>query len=235
MKGSPWLFGRNCSRFSLEHTNNASTVAETKHLPRSDRSTHGTSVVQLNFVVLVFFLSFSSNNSMSIYCLSGKLTASYVDHHQRVPKELISRFVKICPTCQVRRGGSRLTPPNSRRSSPRLEIVSRSPKLPSPPMSRCESNLNVQLPLDRSQANYLSQLSGHNSWLESQKGINPRPNMSPRHTFTKVARPLPSSISTGLDALHGDVPDPSSQINYNPGFTPAHGSSSHRDFQSPPC
>lgn len=30
-----------------------------------------------------------------------------------VPKELISRFVKICPTCQVRRGGSRLTPPNS--------------------------------------------------------------------------------------------------------------------------
>lgn len=28
----------------------------------------------------------------------------------RVPKELISRFVKICPTCQIRRGTSRNSP-----------------------------------------------------------------------------------------------------------------------------
>lgn len=60
----------------------------------------------------------------------------------RVPKELISRFVKICPTCQVRRGGSRLTPPNSRRGSPRLEMIPRSPKLPSPPISRRESSFS---------------------------------------------------------------------------------------------
>lgn len=38
----------------------------------------------------------------------------------RVPKELISRFVKICPTCQVRRG-SHLSPPDSRRNSPPME------------------------------------------------------------------------------------------------------------------
>ncbi|KJF60553.1 uncharacterized protein CIMG_06334 [Coccidioides immitis RS] len=55
-----------------------------------------------------------------------------------VPKELISRFVKICPTCQVRRGGSRLTPPNSCRSSPKLDVVPPPPIL-SPPDSRRES------------------------------------------------------------------------------------------------
>lgn len=39
-----------------------------------------------------------------------------------VPKELISRFVKICPTCQVRRGGSHLSPPDSRRNSPPMAL-----------------------------------------------------------------------------------------------------------------
>ncbi|OKL58818.1 hypothetical protein UA08_05818 [Talaromyces atroroseus] len=39
-----------------------------------------------------------------------------------VPKELISRFVKICPTCQVRRGGAHLSPPDSRRNSPPMEL-----------------------------------------------------------------------------------------------------------------
>ncbi|KNG80155.1 hypothetical protein ANOM_011448 [Aspergillus nomiae NRRL 13137] len=149
--------------------------------------------------------------------------------HGTVPKELISRFVKICPTCQVRRGGSRLTPPNSRRSSPRLEIVSRSPKLPSPPISRCESSLNVQLPLDRPQASYLTQFNGHNSWLESQRGIHQRSNLSPGHAFAKATPPLPSSVSA-LDSPYGDLPDPSSQVNYNSGFATAHGPSSHRDF-----
>ncbi|KAK2791492.1 hypothetical protein FQN53_002601 [Emmonsiellopsis sp. PD_33] len=55
-----------------------------------------------------------------------------------VPKELISRFVKICPTCQVRRGGSRLTPPNSRRGSPKMGTISH-PQLLSPPGSRRDS------------------------------------------------------------------------------------------------
>ncbi|PGH00611.1 hypothetical protein GX51_05710 [Blastomyces parvus] len=54
-----------------------------------------------------------------------------------VPKELISRFVKICPTCQVRRG-SRLTPPNSRRGSPKLTTLP-NPQLLSPPNSRRDS------------------------------------------------------------------------------------------------
>ncbi|KAB8240429.1 hypothetical protein F9C07_1563276 [Aspergillus flavus] len=158
-----------------------------------------------------------------------KTSAQVRQIYSWVPKELISRFVKICPTCQVRRGGSRLTPPNSRRSSPRLEIVSRSPKLPSPPISRCESSLNVQLPLDRPQANFLTQFNGHNSWSESSKGIHQRPSFSPGHGFAKATPPLPSSVSV-LDSLHGDLPDPSSQVNYNSGFTSPLGPSSHRDY-----
>ena len=45
-----------------------------------------------------------------------------VHSSSRVPKELISRFVKICPTCQVRRGGSHLSPPDSRRNSPPMAL-----------------------------------------------------------------------------------------------------------------
>lgn len=39
-------------------------------------------------------------------CFMSNLSLTTV----RVPKELISRFVKICPTCQVRRGTSRNSP-----------------------------------------------------------------------------------------------------------------------------
>ncbi|KAE8375875.1 hypothetical protein BDV26DRAFT_249447 [Aspergillus bertholletiae] len=159
-----------------------------------------------------------------------KTSAQVRQIYSWVPKELISRFVKICPTCQVRRGGSRLTPPNSRRSSPRLEIVSRSPKLPSLPISRCESSQNTQLPLDRSQANYLTQFNGHSGWPESQKGIQQQLSLSHGHTFAKATPSLPSSVSTVLDSLHGDLPDPSAQVNYNPGFATTHDPSSHRDF-----
>jgi hypothetical protein len=40
------------------------------------------------------------------------------DYFKRVPKELISRFVKICPTCQTRRGALQMTHSRSRRVSP---------------------------------------------------------------------------------------------------------------------
>lgn len=42
-----------------------------------------------------------------------------------MPKELISRFVKLCPTCQVRRGTARNSPPESERS-PETRINSHS-------------------------------------------------------------------------------------------------------------
>ncbi|KAL1978800.1 hypothetical protein VTN31DRAFT_1659 [Thermomyces dupontii] len=47
-----------------------------------------------------------------------KTSAQVRQTYSWVPKELISRFVKICPTCQVRRGSS---PSNSQKSAPYLD------------------------------------------------------------------------------------------------------------------
>ncbi|KAH8704284.1 hypothetical protein BGW36DRAFT_371033 [Talaromyces proteolyticus] len=52
-----------------------------------------------------------------------KTSARVREKYSWVPKELISRFVKICPTCLGRRGASHFTPPDSRRNSPHLELT----------------------------------------------------------------------------------------------------------------
>lgn len=152
----------------------------------------------------------------------------------RVPKELISRFVKICPTCQVRRGGPRLTPPNSRRSSPRLDMVPRSPKLPSPPMSRRDSTLNGQMALERSQADYFGQFSGHGSWMDSQRNIHERPtalNMaSIRSLGAGSMTHLSESMAATMDSFAGDMSLATSHVGYGAEYEPTHGTSGHRGF-----
>ncbi|KAG0157959.1 hypothetical protein PDIDSM_5471 [Penicillium digitatum] len=148
-----------------------------------------------------------------------------------VPKELISRFVKICPTCQVRRGGSRLTPPNSRRSSPRLEMVSRSPKLPSPPISRRESSFAGQMPLDRTQADYFGHLHGHGGWLDHHQNVQGRSNLGNGvRSFQGPMGNLSHSISGTLDPFSTDLSIPPSQLSYAAGFVPTHGAAPQRDF-----
>ncbi|KAJ5562271.1 hypothetical protein N7461_001032 [Penicillium sp. DV-2018c] len=141
-----------------------------------------------------------------------------------VPKELISRFVKICPTCQVRRGGSRLTPPNSRRSSPRLEMIPRSPKLPSPPISRRESTFG-QMPIDRGQPDYFGHLHGHNGWLDSQQNVQSRSSMSNGvRSFQSPMGNLSQSITGNMDPFPADLSIPPSQLSYTTGYVPTHGS-----------
>ncbi|KAJ5794438.1 hypothetical protein N7457_001037 [Penicillium paradoxum] len=146
-----------------------------------------------------------------------------------VPKELISRFVKICPTCQVRRGGSRLTPPNSRRSSPRLEMVPRSPKLPSPPISRRESTFG-QMSLDRTQPDYFGHMHGHNGWLDSHQNVQGRPSLSGGiRSFQGAMGNLSHSIPSTLDPFSSDLSIPPSQLSYATGYVPTHGAAP-RDF-----
>ncbi|CAG8906848.1 unnamed protein product [Penicillium egyptiacum] len=148
-----------------------------------------------------------------------------------VPKELISRFVKICPTCQVRRGGSRLTPPNSRRSSPRLEMVSRSPKLPSPPISRRESTFAGQIPLDRTQADYFGHLHGHGSWLDSHQNVQGRSNLGNGvRSFQGPMGSLSHSIAGTLDPFSTDLSIPPAQLSYTTGYVPTHGTVPQREF-----
>ncbi|KAL9111557.1 MAG: hypothetical protein Q9227_004045 [Pyrenula ochraceoflavens] len=74
------------------------------------------------------------------------LVASAYDEY-RVPKELIARYVKICPTCRSRRGTAGLTPPHSRHSSPRspIQMGPSTPPMLSPPESRRDSMVKCPL------------------------------------------------------------------------------------------
>ena len=148
----------------------------------------------------------------------------------RVPKELISRFVKICPTCQVRRGGSRLTPPNSRRGSPRLEMPSRSPKLPSPPISRRESTFGAQMALDRAQSEYFTQLHGHGGWIDGHQTLQDRPSLTNgvRSSHAPIGN-LSHSITGTLD-FATDLSVPPSQLNYMAGYVPTYGTPTKREY-----
>lgn len=139
----------------------------------------------------------------------------------RVPKELISRFVKLCPTCQIRRGVSRLTPPNSQKGSPGLETACHSPKLPSPPTSRRESIFNSQVP----QAEYLGQFDDHNGWVDSPHNIHGRQGigLEPIRSFGGGPLSNLSNTVSALDPFTGDVAVPSPQINYSTGYGPGSG------------
>ncbi|KAJ5907990.1 hypothetical protein N7495_000672 [Penicillium taxi] len=148
-----------------------------------------------------------------------------------VPKELISRFVKICPTCQVRRGGSRLTPPNSRRGSPRLEMVSRSPKLPSPPRSRRESTFGGQVALDRAQSDYYTQLHGHSGgWMDNHGSIQSRSALGTGVRTPHGLSTIPHSIAGTLDPFSGELSVPPSQLSYSTNYVPNYGAPNQRDF-----
>ncbi|KAJ6000096.1 hypothetical protein N7481_000505 [Penicillium waksmanii] len=154
-----------------------------------------------------------------------------------VPKELISRFVKICPTCQVRRGGSRLTPPNSRRGSPRLEMMPRSsPKLPSPPISRRESNFGTQAGLDRAQSDYFAQQmhghSGGGGWsMDQHQGLQGRGSAGGGGLHHRPYHGLPHSIAGTLDPFSPDMSVPPSQLTYGGGYVSApHGTHDTKGF-----
>ncbi|KAJ5183215.1 hypothetical protein N7492_000831 [Penicillium capsulatum] len=148
-----------------------------------------------------------------------------------VPKELISRFVKICPTCQVRRGGSRLTPPNSRRGSPRLEMSSRSPKLPSPPISRRDSTFGGQMSLDRAQTDYFTQVHGHGGWIDGPQTLQSRPTLNNgTRTPNGPMGNLSHSMAGTLDPFATDLSVPPSQLTYTAGYVPSYGTPTQREF-----
>ncbi|KAI2448397.1 hypothetical protein LOY97_006829, partial [Ophidiomyces ophidiicola] len=126
-----------------------------------------------------------------------------------VPKELISRFVKICPTCQVRRGGSRLTPPNSCRTSPKLELlahhhhhqhqhqhaaVAAPASLLSPPDSRRESIISRPgVPYSRAE---LPQPPSMSSWAAAAAAVDPNNHHTSPTTTT-------TATTTAQQQYHG--------------------------------
>jgi hypothetical protein len=125
----------------------------------------------------------------------------------RVPKELISRFVKLCPTCRVRRGTARTSPTVSDKDSVSdyMDIQS-PPEMLSPHESRrsdiggrqgsLSSGAQVQ------QATYSSAFQSQNRWMSSapqaQSYTGPANVLipAPSHSLASNA-PAPARYSTG--------------------------------------
>ncbi|EED15071.1 conserved hypothetical protein [Talaromyces stipitatus ATCC 10500] len=123
-----------------------------------------------------------------------------------VPKELISRFVKLCPTCQVRRGGSHLSPPDSRRNSPPLELSRVQPpqsplaymRQPVPPMasydeyrrnSSSSSSYGYSDSRNREWGTYSSPASRHSemTWSSPSSHHQHQHHNSRQHAHSEVA------------------------------------------------
>jgi hypothetical protein len=109
----------------------------------------------------------------------------------RVPKELISRFVKLCPTCQTRRGTNRDEPIET---SPKHEASDvTSPEMLSPPPSRRESTiggLNSVGPSLSFQQSFKTTAawSQQNRWMTPAQPGGDQDNLSPISTQGPIHR-----------------------------------------------
>lgn len=136
----------------------------------------------------------------------------------RVPKELISKYVKMCPTCQARRGSSHLTPPSSGRSSP----VIFSPTGPlygpptgmlSPPDSRRDSMARYHVSEPQSSMSSptsfnVSGLPNHQYWLHAAANSQSQMAMQASHNHgssTDYAN-MNSALGGTLPFNHSSVP-----------------------------
>ncbi|EYE95888.1 integrase zinc binding domain-containing protein [Aspergillus ruber CBS 135680] len=143
-----------------------------------------------------------------------KTSAKVRTNYSWVPKELISRFVKICPTCQVRRRGLRPRPSGSQKRPSHRS--SKTKKSSSPPTSRRESALNSQAPSQVSQAEYLGQLDDNHDWMDSQQNIHERQGIN--QGSVETLSHFPNSISATLDPFGGEMVMSPSQLNYSVGY-----------------
>lgn len=127
----------------------------------------------------------------------------------RVPKELISRFVKSCPTCQVRRGTSRNSPPESEKS-PEARMEAQSPATTSGNNSRKNSvanrqpSMSMNLPLQTAGFASSSIFQQQNRWmtpLQPQQAETHRINRSSSgsnlstHDSYNTMPPIPMSCT----------------------------------------
>jgi hypothetical protein len=124
--------------------------------------------------------------------------ACVLANRNRVPKELISRFVKICPTCKVRRGQGRGSPAASEKSPEPYEA---SPETCSPSSRRDSSatkrgSVSVQSPV---QLHGSSSLFAHqNRWMTSAQPVEVQPastNQYSSHTSMSTTSITPTTPS----------------------------------------
>ncbi len=159
----------------------------------------------------------------------------------RVPKELISRFVKLCPTCQVRRGTARASPPVSDKGSISDYLDQQSPPdtdMLSPPESRRSSIASRQCGASAvtpgQASSYNTAFQTQNRWMSSApQTTSPISTYSgpmnvlipaPSHT---LASNISSSINYSTSNLH-------SMNGHHPAMGPTYlanpGSSRHQRY-----
>lgn len=151
----------------------------------------------------------------------------------RVPKELIANYVKICPTCQARRGSVHLTPPNSGRSSPTAYSPSygSTTGMLSPPDSRRDSI--VRYPLSSEGQSGLSSPESYNVnslqtqqfWLNGANNPQSHLAMQAGHTngstsgYTSMTSALGGTVTYG----HSSLPSTNlTHTQYNGGYLNDH-------------
>ena len=152
----------------------------------------------------------------------------------RVPKELISRFVKLCPTCQARRGSnSQPSPPISPMNISALYSPPQSPAMLSPPASRRDSLLSRHssvFPSSPVTTNmYGSQYQG-SQWLSSGQAIhNPGASngmMSPSSLSNVSQTGLPLNF-TSSSLQNGSV---GSHRSYSSSYDTPHSYPQHHQY-----
>ncbi len=139
------------------------------------------------------------------------MTASRLEcliaERRRVPKELISRFVKLCPTCQIRRGANRSSPPGSEKSPE--ESYPPSPETTSPSSRRDSlatkrNSASTHTPL--SMAGFSSTFQQQNRWMTPLQPSESRYSSDAYSSSTSTSNnytmqdshglPSPSTMST---------------------------------------
>jgi hypothetical protein len=131
----------------------------------------------------------------------------------RVPKELISRFVKLCPTCRVRRGTARTSPTGSDKGSPDHMDTQSPPEMLSPPDSRGSSIVSGQCSLSSEtpfrQTTYNAAFQSQNRWMSSapqaQSYSGPVNVLipAPSHTLGSNVGPLVHYSTSNLQTIDG--------------------------------
>jgi hypothetical protein len=152
-----------------------------------------------------------SQSVLMVFKRSAGMFRKQFANSLRVPKELISRFVKLCPTCQVRRGGAsaRTSPPDSDRDS---YMHARSPGLISPPQSRRESivtrksSMSMHSPAALGGGGGASEFQRQNRWMTpTQPGHSSSASLHnlPNSGYNTIPTNPPMSAISSLNSTHG--------------------------------
>jgi hypothetical protein len=130
--------------------------------------------------------------------VSGRTTCiTTTDKLVRVPKELISRFVKLCPTCQVRRGTSRNSPPESERS-PEEMTDPQSPEVPCGPSSRKTSSAHKQIATSEHVPSQAAGFASSSAFEQQNRWMTPLPPQD-----SSIGRSTHLTINNTLNSHEG--------------------------------